>query len=337
MRKGEIEVIVSRELYNLLGHKIEVHITVKGAPEPEKAQDGGDMLSFMQQIIDEKNADKKFRTAETYRTTLQRWHDFIGISQPTIGWERITPQLMEAFAEYLQNRGVTKNTQSFYFRILRAVCNRAIREGILLPDGLFKEVYTGKAKTRKRAVALDDIRKIATARPDNESERLARDLFVFSFITRGMALIDIAHLKHANIVGDKLAYIRHKSGQPVSMEWMPEMRRIVDRYADPHRAFLFPLIKTDNAEGWEEYKRSSQTINYHLHKLGKRLDFPVTLTLYVARHSWATIAKSSGVPTAWISDAMGHSSEKMTQIYLDSIDAGRIDKANRDIISQLFR
>ena len=224
--------------------------------------------------------------------------------------------MIEAFAEYLQNRGVTKNTQSFYFRILRAVCNRAIREGILLPDGLFKEVYTGKAKTRKRAVAL---------------------LFAFSFITRGMALIDIAHLKPANIVGDKLAYIRHKSGQPVSMEWMPEMQRIVDRYADSHRAFLFPLIKTDNAEGWEEYKRSSQTINYHLHKLGKRLDFPVTLTLYVARHSWATIAKSSGVPKAWISDAIGHSSEKMTQIYLDSIDAGRIDKANRDIISQLFR
>ncbi|GEM_PF-5644614 len=63
----------------------------------------------------------------------------------------------------------------------------------------------------------------------------------------------------------------------------------------------------------------------------------VTLTLYVARHSWATIAKNSGVPTALISDAMGHSSEKMTQIYLDSIDAGRIDKANREIISHLFR
>ncbi len=98
MQKDEIEVIVSRELYNLLGHRIEVHITVKGAPEPEKAQAGGDMLSFMQQIIDEKNANNKFRTAETYRATLQRWHDFIGLSQQTIGWERITPQLMEAFA-----------------------------------------------------------------------------------------------------------------------------------------------------------------------------------------------------------------------------------------------
>lgn len=337
MQKGEIEVIVSRELYNLLGHNIEVHITVKDTPEPVKTQGCGDMLSFMQQIIDEKNANKKFRTAETYQTTLNRWHDFIGINQSTIGWERVTPQSIEAFAEYLQKRGVTKNTQSFYFRILRAVCHRASRDGILLPDCLFKEVYTGKAKTRKRAVSIDDIRKIVKAEPDSESERLARDLFVFSFITRGMALVDIAHLTAANIAGEHLSYNRHKSGQPVSMEWIPEMQRLVDQYADPNRKFLFPLMTTDGAEGWKEYKKSSQTINYQLHKLGKRLDFPVTLTLYVARHSWATIAKNSGVPTALISDAMGHSSEKMTQIYLDSIDAGRIDKANRDIISHLFR
>lgn len=78
-------------------------------------------------------------------------------------------------------------------------------------------------------------------------------------------------------------------------------------------------------------------VNYHLRKLGKRLNMPMHLTLYVARHSWATVAKGAGIPTALISEAMGHSSERMTQVYLGSIDVGRIDIENRKIVDILYK
>ena len=250
----------------------------------------------------------------------------------------VTSRSMTLFADYLKKRGATKNTQSFYFRILRAVCNRARETGEAeLHDKLFDNVYTGKARTRKRALPIEDIRRIASAETKSEKEQLARDLFIFSFITRGMALIDMAHLLKANIAAGRLFYMRHKTGQAISMEWIAEMQEIATRYEHAGGDYLFPLISSDGAEGWRQFKRSSQMVNYHLRKLGKRLNMPMHLTLYVARHSWATVAKSTGVPTALISEAMGHVSERMTQVYLGSIDVGRVDSANREIVDLLYK
>ena len=338
MQKDIIEVIVSKELLNLVGSGLKVYVTIKDNANVAKTRARGDIMEFMRNIISEKEAASQFRTAEAYRTALNCWHRFIGPDE-TVSWERVTPHAMTLFADYLKGRGATKNTQSFYFRILRAVCNRAQEEGVAaLPGNLFDNVYTGKARTRKRALPIEDIRKIVAVEPKSMKERLARDMFVFSFITRGMAPIDMALLRKDNIVAGRLVYRRHKTGRAISMEWVDEMREIADRYERSGSDYLFPLISSDDgAEGWKQFKRGSQVINYHLRRLGKRLDLPMPLTLYVARHSWATVAKSSGIPTALISDAMGHSSERMTQVYLGSIDVGRIDNANRQIVDILFK
>ncbi len=336
MQKDKIEVIVSRELLNLVGPGLKVCVTVRDDFSVAKAPAGGDMLEFMRKVIAEKEAARQFRTAEAYRAALNRWHHFLG-SVECVAWERVTPRSMAAFADYLKERGATRNTQSFYFRILRAVCNRAQEEGVAsLPANLFDNVYTGKARTRKRALPIDDIRKIAAAEPKSQKERLARDMFIFSFITRGMAPIDMALLRKDNVVSGKLVYRRHKTGRTISMEWIAEMQDIAGRYMRDESDYLFPLVSSEGAEGWKEFKRGSQAVNYHLRKLGRRLALPMPLTLYVARHSWATVAKSSGVPTALISDAMGHSSERMTQTYLGSIDVGRIDTVNRKIVDSLY-
>lgn len=333
----DIEVIVSKELLTLVGHDLKVCITVRNEGGKTAPAADGDMGEFMRRIILEKEAASQFRTAEAYRAALNCWHRFLG-HEKTIPWEMVTPRQMTLFADYLKKRGATKNTQSFYFRILRAVCNKAREAGEAnLPDKLFDNVYTGKARTHKRALPVEDIRRIVSAEPKSKKEQLARDLFIFSFITRGMAPIDMAHLRRENIVAGRLVYLRHKTGRAISMEWIAEMQEIASRYERDGSDFLFPLMSSDGAEGWRQFKRSSQAVNYHLRKLGKRLALPLPLTLYVARHSWATVAKNTGVPTALISDAMGHSSERMTQIYLGSIDVGRVDTANREIVDMLHK
>lgn len=337
MQKPKIEVIVSRELLNLVGAGLKVCVTVRDDATIARPRASGDMMEFMRSIISDKEAANQFRTAEAYRTALNCWHRFIG-AEETVSWEQVTPRSMTMFADYLKGRGATRNTQSFYFRILRAVCNRAQEEGVaVLPGNLFDNVYTGKARTRKRALPIEDIRKIAAAEPKNRKEQLARDMFIFSFITRGMAPIDMALLRKGNIVDGRLAYRRHKTGRAITMEWITEMREIADRYVRDGSDYLFPLVSSDGAEGWKQFKRGSQVINYHLRKLGKRLDLPMPLTLYVARHSWATVAKGAGIPTALISEAMGHVSERMTQVYLGSIDVGRIDIENRKIVDILYK
>ena len=58
----------------------------------------------------------------------------------------------------------------------------------------------------------------------------------------------------------------------------------------------------------------------------------VNLTTYVARHSYATVLKRSGVPTSIICESLGHSSERVTQIYLDSFENEQIDEAMKNLL-----
>lgn len=338
MRTGKINIIVSPELMSRLSEDIVINISMRGNRLAIAKRN--DMLTYMEKVIAEKKAADKFRTAETYQTTLNRWRDFLRGDGKHDGralyWDEMTPRLVCAFAKYLDKRRVGKNTQSFYFRILRATCNSARRNGQAVAENLFTDVYTGKAKTKKRALRMADIRRISAAETISEKESFARDMFVFSFITRGMAMVDIAHLTVSNILNGRLTYKRHKTESVVSMAWIPEMQRIVDRYGKSCQSFLFPIIHNLSSEARDEYKKIQLRINYQLKCLGRRLGLPIPLTMYVARHSWATIAKASGVPTAVISDAMGHASERTTQIYLDSIDEGRIDAANQEIVTRLF-
>ncbi len=340
MKQGRINIIVSPKLMSLLGSDIEINISLAGCDTNATGNQDGDMLAYMSGIVSEKAASGKARTAETYRSTLIRWRHFLdthGLCKDNaFMWNALSSQLIQSFAEYLNARRTCKNTQSFYFRILRATCNRARRDGHDVASDLFKDVYTGKAKTKKRALRLADMRLIAEADISDCKERAARDLFVFSFITRGMAMIDMAHLTHGDISAGRLTYVRHKSGKTVTMEWLAQMQSIADAYGNGDETYLFPMLRGTEPDTWHHYKKAQLRTNYHLKKLGRHLGLPIPLTMYVARHSWATIAKTAGIPTAIISDAMGHTSEKTTQIYLDSIDEGRMDAANHEIVSRLF-
>lgn len=71
----------------------------------------------------------------------------------------LNSDLLMEYEAYLKNRGNSPNTISFYMRILKAVYNRAVENG-LTGQNLFKSVYTGVEKTLKRAIHLNDIRRI---------------------------------------------------------------------------------------------------------------------------------------------------------------------------------
>ena len=60
--------------------------------------------------------------------------------------------------------------------------------------------------------------------------------------------------------------------------------------------------------------------------------FSLTPTFYKARHAWASIARSEHVPVGTISEAMGHTSERTTRIYLASLDTSAVDEANCKVI-----
>lgn len=163
----------------------------------------------------------------------------------------------------------------------------------------------------------------------------ARDIFMFSFYTRGMSFVDIAYLKKRDLHNGVLTYRRRKTNQQLFIKWEKPMQQIVDKYDTSGTPFLLPIIGDVSKDKRIQYKNAEHRINIHLKRIGRMLGLSVPLTTYVARHGWASIAKSKNIPVATISEAMGHDSEKTTRIYLASLDMSVVDRANRRILNSL--
>ena len=241
------------------------------------------------------------------------------------------------YEAWLKGRGNCPNTVSFYMRILRAVYNRAVEKGLTEQKHPFKHVYTGIDKTVKRAVPLEAIRRIKgldlTLKPHLD---YARDMFLFSFYTRGMSFIDMAYLRKSDLKDGILTYRRRKTGQRLSVRWESCMEEIVVKYKDAYNTeYLLPIITDPLADGRKQYRNAIYRVNTALKKVARLAGFSVPLTMYYGRHSWASIAKSKNIPLSVISEGMGHDSEETTRIYLASLDTSVIDEANSLILKSL--
>ncbi|MBQ2858710.1 MAG: site-specific integrase [Bacteroidaceae bacterium] len=293
------------------------------------------LFNFMQGVIAQLKQMGKQRTSETYRCTLKRFMQFR--ENKDVLLEDIDSDLMLMYEAYLRNKGLTKNSTSFYMRILRAVYNRAIEKDLTTNRNPFKHVYTGIDKTIKRAIPLKAIKQIKNLDLSlHPSLDFARDMFLFSFYTRGMSFIDMAYLKKKDLANGILSYRRRKTGQQLFIRWEKCMQEIVEKYDTSQSNYLLPIIKPFNEiDERTQYQNAMYLINRKLKEIGKMTGAQLPLTMYVARHSWASVAKNKNVPISVISEGMGHDSEMTTQIYLASLDTAVVDKANSMILNLL--
>lgn len=290
--------------------------------------------SFAEQQIELLQAAGKVRTSETYKTTLNSFMKFRKGNSLT--FEEINQSLITAYESWLKDHGISMNTISFYMRILRAIYNRAVDHGLTEQCHPFRHAYTGNEKTIKRAIPLEAIKQLKLLSLDNHSPKTyARDLFLFSFYTRGMSFIDMAFLKKTDLHNGILTYRRKKTGQLLSIKWEPCMQDIVDRYNKDSSPYLLPIIREPGSNERKQFMNEEHRIIRNLKSLGKSLGLSNPLTMYVARHAWASIAKSKNIPIPIIRESLGHDSEKTTQIYLSTLDSSLIDNANKLIINLL--
>ena len=291
------------------------------------------LLNFMQGVIAQLKQLGKVRTSETYKATLKSFMSFR--DEQDVPLDGITSEMMLMYEAYLKTREVRMNTISFYMRNLRAVYNRAVEKGLTTQNNPFRHVYTGVDKTVKRAIPIKAIKALKELDLSmNPTLDFARDMFLFSFYTRGMSFIDMAYLKKADIKNGILTYRRRKTGQELSIKWEKCMAEIVAKYPENKTDFLLPIIKESGNER-KQYDNALHLVNYRLKELSTMLKLQRPLTMYVARHSWASAAKAKNVPLSVISEGMGHDSEATTQIYLASLEKSVVDKANKMILGLL--
>ena len=314
------------------------------------------LFTFMHGVIAQLKQLGKVRTSETYTATLKSFMAFR--DEQDVPLDGISSDMMLMYEAHLKARGVRMNTISFYMRNLRAVYNRAVEKGLTQPNNPFRHVYTGVDKTVKRAIPIKAIKALKkldlSMKPSLD---FARDMFLFSFYTRGMSFVDIAYLKKTDLQNGILTYRRRKTGQELSIKWEKCMAEIIAKYPENKTDYRLPIIKeegngrnsvshqaclngrvvTDEGKANErrQYDNTLHLVNYRLKELSTMLKLQRPLTMYVARHSWASAAKAKNVPLSVISEGMGHDSEATTQIYLASLETSVVDKANKMILGLL--
>lgn len=291
-------------------------------------------FNFMKKTIANLRFLNKHSTAENYSTTLNSFRRFRnGLDIFTY---EIDSALMMRYESHLLERGISKNTTSFYMRTLRAVYNRAVEQNLTEQHNPFRHVYTGIGKTVKRAIPLSDIKRIKNLDlPKDSGLEFARDVFLFLFYCRGMSFIDAAYLSESNLVGNDIIYRRHKTRQQLIIGINSYIRTIIDRYHVKGSKFILPILDDKRENRRLQYESALRRINNALKKIAKDAGIAFNLTTYVSRHAWASIAKAKGIQTSTISDALGHDSERTTQIYLASISNEAINRANDIILEDL--
>ena len=255
----------------------------KGTPLSESFRD------YTLGLIGRLRLSDRCRTAESYLTSFNsfmRFRDDVDVSL-----DKIDADLMTAYEGYLRREGICPNTSSYYMRNLRAIYNRAVEDGLAVQCYPFRRVYTGIDRTVKRAVPLQVIGRIRNLDLSLDPRLdYARDLFMFSFYTRGMSFVDMAYLKKKDLRGGFLSYYRHKTRQFLSVRWERPMQDIVDKYDTADTPYLLPIIRDVSRDDRNQYLSASHQVNLRLKELGVRLGLDMPLTTYVARHAWASIA-----------------------------------------------
>lgn len=313
------------------------------------------MLAFARYEINQLKMRSHCGVVRNYTCACNSFSRYLHLlGKSDVSFSSLTSDCIVSYQEWLWSQGVSRNSSSCYLRSLHAIYNKAVRNNLACGNP-FADVYTGVGKTRKRAISDVDINRLKQLdvkawlleqgrmsrskrfRSMIRDYEFSRDMFLFCFSTRGMAFVDLAYLRQRDLRDGFITYIRRKTSQVITIKVEPFMQMIIDRYSRKGSYYLFPILTSiDSQESYRQYRLALRRYNNHLKALSTILDADVSLSSYVSRHTWATLAYHRQMPLSIISQAMGHDSERTTQIYLKSFDNGIIDTANRSLLEQIF-
>ena len=293
---------------------------------------GEGFLSYIQSLKDE----HRLRYAGMFEVSYSSFIKFnkhldIPFSDIDVAW-------LKRYEKWMKEQNLSVSTISTRIRHLRAVFNLAITEHSIKSDCYpFHSYKVSKLnkQTAKRALNKQDILKVMQYKGTSPMECLAIDIFIFSYLNAGINFIDIAKLKYSNIIENHLTYNREKTKKLISIPLQAEAMEIIAKYKNMKSPYLFPVLSPFHKTEIQIANRLHKVlakVNKHLKEIGEKLELPIPLTTYVARHSYATVLKRAGVSTAIISESLGHSSEKITQVYLDSFDNEQISNAMKNLL-----
>ena len=288
----------------------------------------------------------RIRSRQGYNSTmahLKRFH-----RQKKLFFEDVTPDWLKKFHAYLsKKRGLKEGAIGIYMRNLKAIFNQQIAAGRIKSDcyPFGRNKYRPPATNRvKKALNIEEVAKIFLYEPKTETEDWARDMWVFTYLANGMNVKDLALLRYENIVGEEIHFVRAKTRnstvenqKTIQIYLQEDLKRIIGKWGRPNtgpKIFIFDIMHQDDTSPMQEYRdvnMAIRIINTYMKRIGKELELSRPVTCNVARHTYSTVLKRSNVPIAMISESLGHTSIRTTEIYLDSFE-----KENRAQVARLL-
>jgi integrase len=310
--------------------------------DSEKEITSNQIFPFFDQIIDRLLQAGKVGNANVYKDTKRSLKLFIPSTD--LLFTDIDQGFLHKYEIYLRKLDLAETSMSVYFRTLRALFNKAIQEKLInLNDYPFKEFSVAKFNTitKKRAITKEELKKIENLEIDPASPLSeTRHYFMFSYYGQGINFIDIAQLQWKNIVQDRIEYTRAKTGKIIQFKLLPPAKAIIEHYrpltGNHPDHYIFPTLSRLNhitpLQINNRVAKVRKRVNNEMREIARLAQVDANLTTYVARHTYATVLKKSGIPTAVISEGLGHRSEFITQTYLKNFDNEVLDQANECLL-----
>lgn len=307
----------------------------KRNPKQSKNTKETGFLSYARKAVRSMEGIQSVSTCRNYKTALLSLEKFL---TRDISVSQLTAEKIEQYEHWLLNHNVTYNTVSCYMRSLRSLYNHVVEKHRLRHKDPFVKVFTGNERTAKRSVTEREMQRLRRLQLIEGSFLcMVRDVFLFCFYAMGMPFIDAAFLRKSQIEGGVIVYKRRKTRQMVRVKIEPCMRQIMHQYEDDKSEFVFPFIRQDSIDSMQrQYNSALGRYNLALRKLGDMIGVKSRLTSYVARHTWASMAHKRNVDMSIISQALGHTSQRTTLIYIKELDDERMAQANEKIIKETF-
>lgn len=296
------------------------------------------LTSHIQQLRDNGKVGNSYAYLNL-RTTLQNFYG----KKLTFLFNAVDVSFCNKFEMWMRKNQFEDTTMHYYFRTLRATYNKAVEAKCAArEESPFIEYKLSRfnTKTKKRALSKENVKRILEMDCSSMSEkvRLAHDVFSFSYYCGGISLVDVANLTPYNIIDGRLIYERQKTHGSINLVMLDEAKVIIEKYStyQKHAGYLFPIL--DNRvhitpmQKFNRVRKLCHQINKELHKIADELEIKEDVTTYVARHSFATVLKKSGVNIGIISQALGHQDIKTTQIYLSKFDDEQVDSAMQNLL-----
>lgn len=334
----------------------------------DKAKSWDNVFSAMWQHIQDLRSEGRFGYASSFESTLRsikeyhtgkpfkfnprkdkvenRMNDYLN-GKP-LNFIDITPRWLKGFEQSLLKQGKSKSTLGIYVRNIRVLFNLATKKHKVKAEYPFTDHTPKKAKGRKIALTAQQISQIANYDTNHPQEQFYRDIFMFSFLGNGVNLSDLARLKYSNIVDDEIVFVREKTkGEEAEEDKLivpisKNMQVIIDKYgkkAIGFDSYILPILKPDWDEerNYAEIKQLTKQVNKYIRRIAKAVGIKEKISSYVARHSWATIAKNSGTSSEFISEALGHSSVIVTKRYLKSFEKSTREEHSEKMEDAIYK